>query len=249
LSLRSFQDVDKYKQALEKSPLIESIVRDVEDIARALEEYWEKVAIPLGRLEGLVESYMRSREFGVVAKYVGKYTDEFEERFRDFIDLRKEYSKLSHEFMRQVVYDDGYGLYFIARVVGVNLGRIQDIARKTKSSVSTLELFEEIVDVIEALDKIEIDLLAKIQSAITSINIILTTEGLDPVWDESKIDSIVESMIRVGADIQVVLARNIEDAVSALRIAIEVESIDPGDMEYYDDFERIVERFGGWRLR
>lgn len=240
MSLRSFQDVERYRRALEETRQTDYVAQEVNNLARRLELYWNNYAIPLGRIEGMAKSYMRTGEFRIIAKYAR----ELEENLRRFIELREKYSEASHELMREIVYDDGYGLQFIAVVTGVKLGRIQDIARKNKSATSTIDLLNEILKIYDAIYIDHALLLGDISASVSIINRHLGEADLDPVWDEARIDPMVKRLVDLGASIAVTFTKIVIGTVSDLSYAVEHDWIEPEDQEYYEDILAIVEHFG-----
>jgi hypothetical protein len=242
VSLRSIQDVEKYRRVLEEAGSIDYVAQVASDLARALEDYWNRFAIPLGRLEGMVESYLRSKEFRVISEIVGDF---FENDLKRFLELREEYSRASHEFMHEVVYGGGYGLYFIAAVTGVKLGRLQDIARKKKSAVTTVELFEEILKVINKFFDDHAKYLGTILGKIATINDVLREEGLEPVWDEAKLDAITRELVNIGVDMWSALFEAVDGSVIAISNRLEYAYLYPEIEEHYEFLTEIVERISG----
>jgi hypothetical protein len=240
MSLRSFQDVGKYKQVLEEKNTLKSIADLTNEIARALEAYWNDVAIPLGRLEGMVESYMRSNEFRVIAKYVSG----IENYFKRFLELREDYSRLSHDFLFEVVYDDGYGLQFLAMLTGVKLGQIQDVARKTKSAVTMIDLLEEMAKIRRILSDTHVDHLSSIVGTMMTVEDFLEEAGLESVWDMGSVNDFEEGLVHVGSEIEDVLTEIIFRVIIYLETCLDGDCLEPEDQEYYEDFAEIVERFG-----
>jgi hypothetical protein len=236
VSLRSIQDVERYREVFDRRLMLDSIAELTDKVARKLEEFWNKFAIPLGRLEGAIKSYMRSKEFGVIAKHV----PDAEDLFRRIIELREEFSKLSHEFLREVVYDQGYGLNFLAMVTGARLGKLQDIARKTKSAPYTLELFKEMLRIHDLLSDHLLDYTAGTVGTMMAIDKFIREAGLKPVWDINRVQAIEEQLSRVGFELSLRLVDAIIMVPNGLRHAIERGDIAPGD-EYYDEFVELVE--------
>jgi len=185
VSLWSWRDVKVYRERLWEAGLEGEVRRLVEELIGNLREYWERVARVLGRLEGIAAYYAQSPELERVKGVVG---DVVEAYLHELVALREEYSVVSHNFMHEVMYSDGKGLYFLAQVFGISTRDLERVAYPKKQLERTRELRRALAEAEEAL-YLSARYTNRVFGLVSGINRLLEQAGLEPAWDEASVDS------------------------------------------------------------
>jgi hypothetical protein len=186
LSLLSWREVRVYREALRESGLEGEVRGLVEELVGNLREYWERVARVLGRLEGIATYHAQSPELERVREIAG---DVVEAYLHELVALREEYSVASHNFMHEVMYSGGKGLYFLAQVFGISTRDLERVAYPKKQLERTRELARALAEAENAL-YLSARYITNVVGLVKRIDRLLGQAGLEPVWDEARVDSL-----------------------------------------------------------
>jgi len=186
VSLWSWREVNEYRERLEESGLFEEAERMTRELVDNLRSYWEFVARVLGRLEGMAIYYSQSPELERVKELAG---DVVEAYLHELVALREEYSASSHNFMHEVMHSNKKGLYFMGQVFKINTRDLERVAYPKKQLERTRELRGSISEAMEALFQ-SAQYVTNVIGLIWDIDKLLEQAGLEPAWDEGRVEAV-----------------------------------------------------------
>ena len=192
MSLWSWRDIGEYRERLTETGLFEEAEGLTRELAENLRSYWEQVARVLGRLEGVAIYYSQSPELERVKELVG---DEVEVFLQELVALREEYSVASHNFMHEVMYSDGKGLYFMGQVFKIGTRDLERVAYPKKQLERTKGLRASISEAMEALFR-SAQYVTNVVELVRVINELLGRAGLEPAWDEGRVEVLAVELER-----------------------------------------------------
>ena len=198
-----YERAKKTREALKSLGIYDQVERLTRDLVGELEGYWESVAKPLGKLEGMSKYFLDKPDTFRLREMSGEF---LEILLNTFISLRSDYSVASHEFMRTVFLGHfSMGLNFMSMICGINVSKLREIATKRIDKSQHISNFYNAVE--QAIKGLyaNSDTLDRVVSLIEEINYTMREADLDMPWDMRDVYSAVFRLSRIERDILLVL--------------------------------------------